>query len=306
MMRIIKRQGDAGLIHLHLEGRLEAADLGELESAYNDACGPTGEPPLIDVAGVAFADAAIAEELHAWRSRGAVLVGCSGYLRELLTRCERCEPAAGTGAAGHDDAALLRRLRAGEDDAYAELVRRFGGRLLATARRMLENSADAEDALQEALLSAFRHIDQFNGQARLATWLHRIVVNAVLMRMRSRRARPEAPIETLLPRFAADGHWDEHLADGTESADVLLERGETRAMVRACIDRLPASYRTVVLLRDVEEFDTDEVAAVLCVTANAVKICLHRARQALRELLRDALAAVPPARAPVRASLPGG
>ncbi|MFN8643294.1 MAG: sigma-70 family RNA polymerase sigma factor [Candidatus Binatia bacterium] len=192
---------------------------------------------------------------------------------------------------------MVERLRRGDADAYEELVRRFGGRLLATARRMLGNEDDAEDALQEALLSAFRHVGQFAGQARLSTWLHRIVVNAVLMRMRSRRARPERSIEDLLPRFVEDGHWADRVGGDDEPSDVRLERRESRQLVRRCIAELPESYRIGITLRDIEELDTDETAQRLGITANAVKIRLHRARQALRTLIERATAAGTPAAA---------
>ncbi|HLF55736.1 MAG TPA: sigma-70 family RNA polymerase sigma factor, partial [Thermoanaerobaculia bacterium] len=123
------------------------------------------------------------------------------------------------------------------------------------------------------------------GQSRISTWLHRIVVNAALMRIRSRKARPEETIEPLLPTFLDDGHSTVFFHPWQESADEMLVRAETLARVRAAIDRLPEAYRTVLLLRDIEELDTAEVAEMLGVTPNAVKIRLHRARQALRTLL---------------------
>jgi RNA polymerase sigma-70 factor, ECF subfamily len=111
-------------------------------------------------------------------------------------------------------------------------------------------------------------------------------VNAALMRLRGRQRKPEEPIEELLPRFREDGHRVDHEAPGwTETADVLLQRAEVRALVRRSIDRLPETHRTVLLLRDIEELGTAEVAGLLGVTENAVKIRLHRARQALRTLL---------------------
>ena len=157
--------------------------------------------------------------------------------------------------------------------------------MLAVARRMLRNDEEARDALQEAFLLAFRGLPRFEGQSRLSTWLHRIVVNAALMRLRRRRAHPEESIEPLLPTFLEDGHSTSSYTDWPEGADRLLERAEVRARVRASIDRLPATFRTVLLLRDIEELDTGEVAEALGISANAVKIRLHRARQALRELL---------------------
>ena len=184
-----------------------------------------------------------------------------------------------------DEGAFLAALRAGEERAYERLVLDYGGRMLAVARRILRSEDDARDALQEAYLLAFRALPRFEGHARISTWLHRIVVNAALMKIRGRKARPEEPIEPLLPTFLDDGHSAVCYSDWDEPADEMLERAETRAMVRAAIDELPESYRTVLVLRDIEELDTAEAAELLGVTANAVKIRLHRARQALRELI---------------------
>ena len=106
-----------------------------------------------------------------------------------------------------------------------------------------------------------------------------------MMRLRSQRRRAEEPIDDLLPRFDAEGHHLAAPAAWETPSDVLLERHETRAAVRRCIDRLPERYRTVLLLRDIEDLDIQETAAHLAVTQNTVKIRLHRARQALRTLL---------------------
>ena len=184
-----------------------------------------------------------------------------------------------------DDATLVARLRAGDDGAYEILVRTYSRRLIAVARRILTSEEDARDAVQDAFISVFRSLDRFEGESRLSTWLHRIAVNAALMRLRSRRRRPEDPIEPLLPAFESDGHHQEQFQSWDESAEALLVRGETRAVVRRCIDRLPESYRTVLLLRDIEQLENEEAAAMLGVSVNAVKIRLHRARQALRTLL---------------------
>ena len=184
-----------------------------------------------------------------------------------------------------DEQSLVLRLRAGDEAAFAELVRENAGRLLAVARRMLRSEDDARDALQDAFLQAFRGIDGVEGDARLSTWLHRIVSNACLMKLRSRGRKPEGSIEELLPRFYADGHridpgppWRAEIPDPVESR-------EARTLVRASIDRLPEIYRSVLLLRDIEELSTEETALLLDIKADTVKVRLHRARQALRALL---------------------
>lgn len=184
-----------------------------------------------------------------------------------------------------DETQLLVQLRAGDPAAFEKLVRAYGGRLLAVAHRFLHNEDEARDVLQDALLSAFKALDRFEGNARLSTWLHRIVVNTSLMRLRSRRRSLEEPIDELLPKFLEDGHQALPAESWRDSSEMMLEREQTCSLVRRCIERLPDSYRTVLLLRDIEELDTEEAARLLGVTPNAVKVRLHRARQALRSLL---------------------
>lgn len=185
------------------------------------------------------------------------------------------------------EAALLRGIRAGDDGAFEQLVRTTTPRLLAVARRIVGNDEDARDTLQDAFISAFKALDRFAGDAKLSTWLHRIVVNTALMRLRTRKRRPEEPLESLLPAFKDDGHQRHEPVEWRDGADVALERNETRAFVRAQIDKLSETYRTVLLLRDIEELSAPEVADTLGISENAVKIRLHRARQALRALLDE-------------------
>lgn len=180
---------------------------------------------------------------------------------------------------------LVAQLQAGSDSAFEVVVRTYGGRMLAVARRMLGSDEDAQDAVQEAFLSALKAIGQFEQQSKLGTWLHRIVVNVALMKLRSRRRKPEALIDDLLPKFLDDGHQAQPAVDWRDTADVALMKSETRALVRECIQQLPEIYRTVLVLRDIEELDTDESAQMLGVTVAVVKTRLHRARLALRTLL---------------------
>jgi len=193
----------------------------------------------------------------------------TAFMPESITRIE-------------SDAMLVARLQAGDPDAYETLVRVHGGRLLSVARRFLPNNEDAQDAAQEAFIKAFRAIGTFEERAQLHTWLHRILVNTALMKIRSRKRRPEESIDDLLPTFQADGH---QTTESRDWSDAIFERKETAAMVRLAIAQLPDLYRVVLTLRDIEERDTIETAAAIGTTTTVVKVRLHRARQALRTLL---------------------
>jgi RNA polymerase sigma-70 factor (ECF subfamily) len=190
-----------------------------------------------------------------------------------------------------DDAAQIAGLKAGDAQVFETIVRAYGGRLLSVARRMLHNEEDARDAVQDAFINAFRHRETFKGDSLISTWLHSIVVNSALMRLRSRTRKAEEQIEDYLPRFLPDGHYAEKFVSWTEPVDVALSRKETSQMVRAAIEELPETYRTVVLLRDIEGFSTEETAKIVNTTPNAVKIRLHRGRMALRTLIAPHLAA---------------
>jgi len=180
---------------------------------------------------------------------------------------------------------LVERMQAGDETAFEQVVRQHGPRMLAAARRLLANEQDAQDALQDAFLSAFKSISQFKGQAQLGTWLHRIAVNAALMRLRSKGRKAETSIDDLLPRFKSDGHAVQATPAWTVALDTAVQDRETRRVVRQSIDQLPDNYRTVLLLRDIEGFTTEETAQSLGLSPSAVKTRLHRARSALRTLL---------------------
>ncbi len=193
-------------------------------------------------------------------------------------------PSTNLGDFGDDDG-LLRALKQGDGRAYEALVRRHAGSLLVTARRILQHEEDAQEAVQDAFLSAFRGLDAFAGNSRLTTWLHRIAINASLNKLRRRQRKPERSIEDLLPRFEQDGHLAEPAVEWRDDAETLVQRDETRHLVREAIDELPEIYRTVLVLRDIEGLETEETAEALGVSTAVVKTRLHRARQALRTLL---------------------
>jgi len=183
------------------------------------------------------------------------------------------------------ESALLAALRMKDAEAFRTLMRTYGPRVRAAAFRLLRNEADANDVVQETFLAAFRSVDRFEGKAQIGTWLHRIAINAALMRIRSRQRRPEEDIHDLLPRFTDGGQHEVHRHPFAEMPDQAALREEACHVVRDCIDKLPENYRNALLLKDIEELDYPEVARVLGLTLNATRIRIHRARQALRCLL---------------------
>jgi RNA polymerase sigma-70 factor (ECF subfamily) len=183
----------------------------------------------------------------------------------------------------------VERLRAGDGAAFEALLRDHGSWMMGLARRLLGDDGEAEDAVQDACLSAFRGIGSFEGGSRLATWLHRVVVNAALMRLRARRRRPERPFDVTGGAFSPEGGHAGSVLDWTDQPARALEADEVRQVVRGAVADLPASYRSVFVLRDVEGLPMDEVARLLDLTVSGAKSRLHRARQELRRVLAQEL-----------------
>jgi RNA polymerase sigma-70 factor, ECF subfamily len=281
MIRITVVPRDHGATRVIVEGRITKVSSIELAGVCDQHLAG-GDNLELDLSAVTFADSDGVTLVRDLVRQGCVLGECAGLVRALVSDDS---PQLPRSTAATDDAELLAQLRAGDSDAFGLVVQRYGGRMLATARRFLNNEQDAEDAVQEAFASAFRALDRFNGEAMLSTWPHRIVINAALAQLRSKRRRGEQPIETLLPRFDQDGAWIDEPVTWTDASQTILEQRDSRQMVRRCIASLPEIYRSVVLLRDIEELNTDETARSLATTSNAVKVRLHRARQALKRLI---------------------
>jgi RNA polymerase sigma-70 factor, ECF subfamily len=178
---------------------------------------------------------------------------------------------------------LIRAGQRGDHQAVETLFRRYQRPLFQTALRVLGNTEDAEDALQDGLLSAYRNLKRFEGRSQFSTWLTRIVINAALMRRRSAKARPaisldEPPREEELPaaeRFADDGPTPEQVFANTEIREMLSEN----------LDQLSPLLRTAFVLREVQGYSTGEAAKKLGVTENTLKARLWRARHQLAERL---------------------
>lgn len=174
---------------------------------------------------------------------------------------------------------LVAALKDGDDDAFAILVKAYRDRLHSVARRFFSEEEDARDAVQEAFLAAYRAIDRFEGNAKISTWLHRVVVNACLMKLRSRRRKPEQSLDAAATETL--------VSHASGSAQDELEGHEVTQYVRAAIATLPEPHRSVLRLREIEERDTRETAEALAISPAAVKTRLHRARTALRSSLEN-------------------
>ncbi|HVS74358.1 MAG TPA: sigma-70 family RNA polymerase sigma factor [Candidatus Acidoferrales bacterium] len=178
---------------------------------------------------------------------------------------------------------LIHRGQRGDAEAAGTLFRRYQRQLYQTALRVLGNTEDAEDALQEGMLSAYRNLKRFEGRSQFSTWLTRIVINAALMRRRSQKARPAVSLEDtrrddelpIAERYADEGPNPEQVFAGTE----------IREMIRENLDELSPLLRTAFLLREVEGYTTGEAAKKLGVTENTLKARLWRARHQLAERL---------------------
>ncbi len=186
------------------------------------------------------------------------------------------------GATPEDDLSLARRVAHGDCAAFETLMRRHNRRLFRLARASLGNQAEAEDALQEAYLQAFRSIGTFRGDAALSTWLSRLVLNECLGRRRRTLRR-----ENVIPMVSAQdtGATLDSVADDSAPPEKLVDRQQVRAVLERKVSELPESFRIVFILRSVEELSVDEVARILDIPEDTVRSRHFRARGLLRESL---------------------
>jgi RNA polymerase sigma-70 factor (ECF subfamily) len=184
------------------------------------------------------------------------------------------------GPTGRSDEQLLHAHANGEPHAFAELFGRHRDRLWAVALRTLGDREEAADALQDALLSAHRAAARFRGDSAVTTWLHRIVVNACLDRMRRRRSHPTVP----LPDGRADDAYDRTVTGGVEPAAPVVDH-DTVLMVRQALAALPDDQRTAIVLVDLQGYPVAEVAQILEVAEGTVKSRCARGRARLARLL---------------------
>ncbi len=195
------------------------------------------------------------------------------------------QAAAHTDTDDTSDTGLARRIAAGDQQAFVLLMRRHNQLLYRTARSILRDDAEAEDALQDAYLQAYRAIGQFRADAKLATWLTRIVINEAIAR--SRKSARRAAVMQLHHGFdTADHPTEASMEQGaSESPESGAMRAQTRALLEKSIDALPDVFRTVFVLRALEEMSGEEVAACLDIPEATVRSRFFRARSMLRAAL---------------------
>ena len=184
---------------------------------------------------------------------------------------------------GIDEATLVAQAREGDTRAFGELVRRYEGKIFRLAQHVTQNREDAEDVLQETFLKAYEHLDQFQGNSKFYTWVVRIAVNQALMKLRRRKTDKSVSLDeqidtgedTIVREIAA---WD-------EDPEQRFSREELGGILDSAIQSLEPPYRSVFVLRDIEELSTEETAEALDLSVPAVKSRLLRARLQLREKL---------------------
>lgn len=193
----------------------------------------------------------------------------------------------GEPAGQSDEEVLIRRVRNGEHELFYDLIRPYERRLYAAAFAILRNEADAEDAAQEAVLKAFKHIRQFRSEARFSTWLIQITVNEARMRRRKQHADVTEP---MVDQQDDEGHYiPRDFADWREIPSEALERKEVREKLAEALESLGEKYRDVFVLRDMQHLSIEETAKSLNISTASVKTRLLRARLMLRDLLAPGL-----------------
>lgn len=189
-----------------------------------------------------------------------------------------------------EEHSLVRRLKAGDQNALDTLFRRYGPRVYRQAISLVGNEADAEEVLQDVFLTLYEKAKTFRGDAAFSTWLYRLTLNAALTRLRRRKRSKEVFFDDYLPQYQADGH---HLVrpvvDWSNDLEGRLVSKEVHQLVRQALDQLRPVDKAVVVLSDLEGIPNREVGKALGLTVPAVKTRLHRARLFLRGKLAVSL-----------------
>jgi len=188
------------------------------------------------------------------------------------------------------DRELVEALRLHEPTAAERLVATYGDRAYRLATGITGNAQDAEEVVQDVFWTVVRKIDTFRGESAFGSWLYRIVANAAYQKVRGRQSRrAELALDDVLPRFDEQGRHVAPMADWSARVEDPAVQTELRMALTAAIDKLPADYRTALLLRDVEGLSHLQMAEVLSLSVPTVKTRVHRARLFLRKQLGDTM-----------------
>jgi RNA polymerase sigma-70 factor, ECF subfamily len=194
-----------------------------------------------------------------------------------------------------DEAGLIARILAGEKELFHELIGPYERMVYLTLFSIVKNETEAEDGAQEAVISAYRHLGSFRGDAKFSTWLTMIAINEGRKRLRKAKGRAEDSIDEQIEELEGD-YTPAPLTDWREIPLEALERKELREALRVAVTELPDIYRQVFALRDLEEMNIEETAEALGITTSTVKVRLHRARIMLQKRLVPFLKTTAPAR----------
>ncbi len=181
---------------------------------------------------------------------------------------------------------LVESLKQKSSEAFEELVTKYARRLYLVSYRILRNPQDAEDAVQETFLQVFRSIHKFRKESNLFTWLHRIVTNQALDRLKKQSQFKVVPIEPYLPRFES-GRLVDPMRDWRKEPNFVLQAKELELFFEKCINELPDEYRIPYILKDVEKLSEDQVCEILKLSKPIMKNRVHRARLVIRERVED-------------------
>lgn len=182
-----------------------------------------------------------------------------------------------------DESALVAKARGGDAAAYSELVGRYERKIFRLAKHITQNDEDAEDVLQESFLKAYEHLGDFQGQSKFYTWIVRIAVNESLMKLRRRKSDRTVPLDE--PVDTGEDTVVREIAVWEENPEQRYSREELGTILDEAVQSLKPAFRTVFVLRDIEELSTEETAEALGISVPAVKSRLLRARLQLREKL---------------------
>jgi RNA polymerase sigma-70 factor, ECF subfamily len=196
-------------------------------------------------------------------------------------------------AATANEAGLIARIVSGETELFHQLIRPYEKLVYVTIFAILKNETDAEDGAQEALISAFRNLKSFRGEAKFSTWLVTIAMNEARKRLRKVKNAAEESLDETVEEAEGD-YTPAVLTDWREIPLEALEKKELRAKLREAVGMLPEKYREVFVLRDIEELNQEETAAALGINVTLVKVRLHRARMMLQKMLVPYLKSQPP------------